>query len=108
MMTKIDNSLMEIRSIQAELANKLERVEKAFGGGGGGGASGLEKRIDRIEARLDKASDELHSNSTLLATLTERVSHLPGKGFIVAVVMSGMTLFAAIIVFGEKIKALLG
>jgi hypothetical protein len=42
-----------------------------------------------------------------MATLAERVSHLPTKGFIVTAVMAVLTLIAALILFQNQIQTLL-
>src|SRR5262245_11257923 len=79
--------------------------------GGGGTVDGMEARVASLEAHLEyvrRDIAELKSSSSVLrgdaselkvglATLTERVRHLPGKGFIVTSVVSLATLVSAIV-----------
>ncbi len=43
-----------------------------------------------------------------VATLTERVAHLPSKGFVVTSSMTATAILSGVIIFGEKLKALIG
>jgi hypothetical protein len=55
-------------------------------GDGDGTSGGMEARIAKLEADMEhvkKSIDRLVDVPTKLAVLEERVSHLPGKGFIV-------------------------
>ena len=95
-----------------EIRDRLDRLEQQSGSlpsGGGGGTSGdMEARVGRLEERLDKVGDRLGGVEVNLATLTERVAHLPGKGFIVTVVGTGLTLLGGLTIFGEQVRVLLG
>lgn len=66
-------------------------------GGGGGTYDGMEARV----ARLEKGVSDLR---VLTATLTERVAHLPSKGFIVAVTLTSLALIAAIVAFLDRLS----
>jgi uncharacterized coiled-coil protein SlyX len=43
-----------------------------------------------------------------IAILMERVAHLPTKGFVISANMTGIGLLSALILFAEKLKALVG
>lgn len=70
--------------------------------------SDVQGKLARIEAVLDKTSDRIGKLETGFATLTERVAHLPSKGFIVTSTLSALGFIAAMTVFAEKIRAALG
>jgi hypothetical protein len=83
--------------------------------GGGGTSGGMEGRIARLEAHMEHVLSDTSAlkadtskMKTDLATLTERVAHLPSKGFIVAVTLASLTLVGAISIFGTNIRALFG
>ena len=65
---------------------------------------------DVAELKIDVRSlrDGLARLDVTVAKLEERVSHLPGKGFIVSASVTIVGLLTAIIVLGDKIKALVG
>lgn len=80
------------------------------GGGNGGGGDNMETRLARLEASFEhSASDLKEARGDLkdirdrMVKLEERVSHLPGKGFIVSVVMTVFALFAMYSQFHEQI-----
>lgn len=52
-------------------------------GDGGGTYDDMERRVTRLEDKFDNLSDRIGGVQVELATLTERVAHLPSKGFIV-------------------------
>lgn len=78
------------------------------GSGGGGTSDGMEARVNRLEDRLDKLGDRLGKVEVNLATLTERVAHLPGKGFIVSSAVTTIALLTGVMIFADKLKGLLG
>ena len=61
-----------------------------------------------IEGRVHKTEDALTDIKVDLATLTERVSHLPSKDFIVKAVVGTGAVLAALNLFAPKLQALLG
>lgn len=84
-------------------------------GGGGGTSDGMDARVARLEAHVEtlKADSaatrgDVADIRVSLATLTERVAHLPGKGFVISATMTAIALLSGVIVFGEKLKALVG
>ena len=62
--------------------------------------SGLKQNVSSVDGRL-------RSVETGLATLTERVSHLPSKGFIVSALITSLAVIAAMLAFQDQIKALI-
>lgn len=82
----------------------------------------MEERIARLEAHVEHIQSDmgdvkgqlvsmdgrLRGVENNLATLTERVAHLPSKGFIVSVVVAGLGLIITAIGFTEKIQTLFG
>lgn len=89
---------------------------RALRAGGGGGTTGnMEARVARLEAHVEiLRTDSAATRSDVgdirldLATLTERVAHLPSKGFVVTSNMTAIALGSGVILFGEKLKALIG
>lgn len=91
-------------------------------GGGGGTSNGMEARVAKLEAHVEvlraDVTDMRASLAALtervailterVAILTERVAHLPSKGFVITSNMTAMAFFSALILFGEKLKALIG
>lgn len=104
----LDTSKMEQwASLQRD--NESRRPSRDLKGGGGDGTSdGMEARVNRLEGRLDKMTDKIGAVEVNLATLTERVSHLPSKGFIVSSALATITLLTAVMIFADKLRALIG
>jgi outer membrane murein-binding lipoprotein Lpp len=59
-----------------------------------------------IEALNDKFGSSIETLKVDLATLKERVNHLPSKGFIVSATLSTLAVMTALILFQDHIKAL--
>jgi archaellum component FlaC len=92
-----------------ESYRKINEQSKSLKSGGGGGTSGgMESRVNRLEERVDKLVDGLGEVKVNLATLNERVSHLPSKDFIVKAVVGTGGVLAALSVFAPKLQTLLG
>jgi hypothetical protein len=112
---------------------RVIHAEARFGGGsppgpplqppsGGGPFDGMEARVARLEADvghiktditdIKQAVRGLQDNVTALridaATLTERVRHLPTKGFIVTATTATLVLIGALVVFQGNIQRLFG
>ena len=54
-----------------------------------------------------RAADDIAEVRVSLATLIERVSHLPSKGYIDARLIGMLAAIAALTLFADKIKALI-
>lgn len=68
--------------------------------------SGLKADMGVIRSDLGKTRDEVADLRTGLATLTERVNHLPTKGFIVTATLSTMAVLGALITFQDQIRSI--
>jgi hypothetical protein len=84
-------------------------------GGGGGTSDGMDARVARLEAHVETLRSESAATRTdladmrvSLATLAERVAHMPSKGFVMSANVSMLGFFSALILFSEKLKALAG
>lgn len=71
-------------------------------------ADSADSALSRIEGKLGSIDDRARVTEVTLATLTERVGHLPSKGFIVSVVMTALALSAAMFVFQTNLQQLFG
>jgi hypothetical protein len=92
------------------------------GGGGGGTFDGMVPRIAALETHVEyikrdiaelKASIEavrkdVNGLKVDVATLIERVSHLPSKGFIVTSIISALAVIAGLITFQQQIQHVIG
>lgn len=72
-----------------------------------GGNTMLEARVGRLEGQIDKVDDRLVGVQVALATLNERVAHLPGKGYFVTALLLCLTVFSTLILFEEQILLLI-
>lgn len=82
-------------------------------GGGGGNSGDMETRLTRMEVTVEhidrnvsRMTPDLANVRERMATLEERVAHLPGKGFIVGVTTASLMLIAALIAFSDQIGKL--
>lgn len=82
--------------------------DKDRSGDGGSGRGQMEQRLNRLEERMDKVDDRLRGVEINLAKLTERVGHLPSKGFIVGATMGGVAFITGIMIFLERIWDFVG
>lgn len=63
----------------------------------------LRRDVDKLEPLISAGVTEMGTLKTNLGILSERVDHKPGKGFIVSVVLGGMTGSVALLTFLSKI-----
>ena len=84
-------------------------------GGGGGTFDGMEARVAKLETSMEfikRDVGELRSDVSTLKTdvarLDERVKMLPSKGFIVSASVTIIGLLTAVVVFADKLRALVG
>jgi hypothetical protein len=61
-----------------------------------------------LSERFDVANERSTGLTAQVATLTERMAHAPGKGFVVAATGTALALLGSLILFGEKLKMLMG
>lgn len=108
------NDLAMIRSLKATNNALLKENEALKNGDGGGTSGGMESRVAKLEAhveilRSDMAAvkKDVSDIRVGVATLTERVAHLPSKGFVVTATTTTIGLLTAIILLGDKIRTLL-
>lgn len=105
----IDTRLLELQLGRQDLleSHKLlkDTIDQLTKGGGGGGP-GLEQRVTRLEGRIDDVIDRLGKVETAVAVVSEKVSHLPTKGFVVSGAIGTIAALTAVITFGEKLQAL--
>ena len=104
----LDNRLLEINARQRELDAMLAETKamRYSNDGSGGGGSAVDARLTRLEGQYDKLRDDNVAIRESLATLNERVAHLPSKEFIVKVVGGALAIIAALATFAEKLQAL--
>lgn len=104
----LEDRYQQMFAMEKELRSRLADLRDHGGTSSGGGSGPVDDRLNRLEGRVDKVGDELGEVKVNLATLTERVAHLPSKGFIVTTTMASLALIAALVVFADNIKALFG
>lgn len=61
-------------------------------------------RFTRLEGRIDKIDDRLHGVEINLATLNERVAHLPSKGFMVVGLITAVAVVSGAIGLSERAR----
>ena len=76
-------------------------------GSGGGGMdawqTSVENRLGTLDNRLGRIEDRTNTISSDLAGLRAKVDTLPSKGFIVGIVLSSLTVIAAVVAFIDNI-----
>lgn len=81
-----------------------------FGSDGGDGMdawqTSVEKRLDSLDGRVGRMDDRLGKVEVSLATLVERVAHLPGKGFVVTSAVSTVMAITGLLVLLQKVGVL--
>lgn len=98
---------------QHRASRNLTVVDGGLNSGGGGGTSdGMEARVTKLETtladfRVDTAK-QIGDVRTELATISERVSHLPSKEYISTRLLGLLAAIAALILFADKVKAWFG
>lgn len=83
-------------------------------GSGGGTSGGMDGWQTSVEARLGEIKTDIRdmragigSLNANTATLTERIAHLPSKGFVVTTTLIVLTAVTALIAFQGQIQAFL-
>lgn len=83
--------------------------DRLKGGDGGGTSDGMEARVAKLEASMDhlvKQVDRLADIPERLGVLEERVSHLPGKGFVVTTISLGAAALVGVLTLLSKLGIL--
>ena len=98
---------MNARRQISELQDTITSIEK---GGGGPHDPGMEPRIAKIEATLEHVAlkEDIAKVNGRIDTLTERVSHLPTKTFIVTSLLLSLAVISALIVFQGHVQEVAG
>lgn len=104
--TRDDN--VDVRILQHRFAQLSGAGRDGLKSGDGGGTSdGMEPRVKRLEDRLDKLYDKVGAVEVGIATLTERVAHLPSKGFIVTSLATAVVIIGGLVMMADRIKGML-
>ena len=108
------DDLAAVRRLRAENESLMREKNALKNGGGGGTSGGMESRVAKLEAHAETLRSDMAAVKrdvgdirVSFATLSERVTHLPGKGFVISATTTTVALLTAVVVFGEKIRALL-
>ncbi|MEO6716463.1 MAG: hypothetical protein ABIM50_04345 [Novosphingobium sp.] len=103
-----------VRTLRDKNDALMKENEALKTGDGGGNSGGMDGRVAKLEAHVEILRSDVGAIKkdvgdirVGLATLTERVAHLPGKGFIITATSSGIGLLIAVVVFADKIRAFL-
>lgn len=82
---------------------------EAKSGGGGGPTGDSDARVVRLEAHMEHVRSDLsvlRDVPVQIATLTERVAHLPSKGFVVTAATGTVAGIAGLLVLLQQIGIL--
>jgi len=81
------------------------------GGGGSGTSGGMEARLAVLEDRVETLRSDVGDLKTSmvevkvgLATLSERVAHLPSKGFVITTTVALMAFITAMVTFQQQVQ----
>jgi hypothetical protein len=84
-------------------------LKSGDGGGTSGGMDGwqasVEARLGEIKTDVRELRTGVGSLNVTAATLTERMGHLPSKGFIVSSLIAALAIITALIAFQGQIQA---
>jgi hypothetical protein len=110
-----EDELAIFKKLREQNETLLQENEALKTGDGGGTSGGMEGRVAKLEAHVETLRSDVAAIKkdvgdirVSAATLTERVAHLPGKGFVITATTTTIALLTAVVVFGEKIRSLLG
>jgi hypothetical protein len=112
----VEPSLELVQRQNLELREELLQFKS--GGGGGGDGVVMEQRVARLEENivhirsdvgeikgsLGTVNSQVTEARINIATLIERVAHLPTKGFIVNAVLTALAVAAALVLFQGNIQ----
>ena len=105
----IDQSFNRIHAVEREVAELREQITARSGGGGGEGGH-VDHRISRLETQTDRLGDKVERQGERiggveiqLATLTERVAHLPSKGFILSALATSVGVVSGLAIIAQRL-----
>lgn len=104
--TAVLNELIKIAASAPPASPPLPPLNN---GGGGGNSPDMEPRVKALETHMEYVRRDLERLSSVpadLATVKERVSHLPTKEYLVRLIVGALALIAALVTFGEKLQSL--
>lgn len=67
----------------------------------------MEARVAKSGGQFDKLNDKVDELRIDTAVLKEKVSNLPGKGFIVTATVAALAFFSAVVIYQERLSAIL-
>ena len=109
------DDLAAVRRLKVENDALMLENNALKNGGGGGTSGGMESRVAKLEAHVETLRSDVSAIKkdvgdirVSFATMAERVAHLPGKGFVITATTTTIMTLTGIVVFGEKIRVLLG
>ena len=102
----IDDRYQALLTDLTAAREQLRQRTHLSGSGGGSTSGGMEERVTRLERQQEQLTKEVIDLRVAVATLTERIAHLPGKGFVVTATTATITLLGAIVLFADKLRAL--
>lgn len=114
---RVEQIYAQFPILAARLDHSREEETDSYGPLQSGGGSDILTNMEANIAKLEAASGYIQRDVTELRTdvrdarerlakLEERVSHLPGKGFIVSVVTTALVIAAGIVALAPKLQSL--
>ena len=111
----IRRDIGELKADVSEMRRDIGMLRSEFGSDIGALRSNFSSDIGALRSEFNSNIDTLRNEfrgeveglKISQATLTERVNHLPSKGFIVSATLSSLAVITALIVFQDHIKAFL-
>lgn len=101
-----DNRVTDLGAYRQSLTG--EKPSGLKSGGGGGTFDPMEARVAILERTVEKLEPKVDKLVTDMATLTERVSHLPSKEFIYKAVAGIIAAMVGITALAPKIQSWAG
>lgn len=68
----------------------------------------MEGDVGRLKSDMAEVRKDVGDLKTGLATLTERVAHLPSKGFILTATTAAIGVIGTIVLLADRLRTLLG
>jgi predicted nuclease with TOPRIM domain len=113
---------MTDREKVTHMRDHKERIDKERlqslplkGGDGGGTSDSMEERVSQLEKKFDRLETKLDTNTTAIndmrvsmATITERVAHLPSKEFIYKGIAGLIAVMGTLAVLAPKLQQMFG